>query len=69
MEWEELVNGRAFIMDLGNDLAEQKKSCRYAVWTPDSGKAGHRIAEVSNDVQLLKEKYHVPDELVMRVRT
>lgn len=69
MEWEEIVNGKPFIMDLGNDLAKQSKSCRYAAWIPDSTGAGHRIAEVGNDVQMLKEKYQVPDEMVMRVRT
>lgn len=70
MEWDELVSGRTFITDLGEEVqsTDNNTICRYAVWIPGNDMAGHRITEVNNNLRLLQEKYHVSDELVMRVR-
>ena len=70
MEWEDLVEGKTFITDLGEESGSTGNSaiCRYAVWVPGNDMIGHRITEVNNDLQILQEKYHVPDELVMCVK-
>lgn len=67
MEWEELVRGKIFITDLGEELptADSSTICRYAVWVPGNDMAEHRITEVNNNLQMLQEKYHVSDEMVM----
>lgn len=69
MEWEELIADRIFITDLGADCTnrEDSKICRYAVWAPGNDMAGHRIIEVNNNLQMLQEKYHVEDEMVMKM--
>ncbi len=65
MEWEEFVNGKAFIMDLGEDSTNSRACCRYAAWIPENDGKGHHIVEVSNDLLLLKGKYNVSDEMIL----
>ncbi|MBP3544393.1 MAG: hypothetical protein J6J86_09210 [Lachnospiraceae bacterium] len=65
MEWEELVKGKAFIMDLGEDSTNARACCRYAAWIPENDGQRHRIVEVSNDLLPLKEKYNVSDEMIL----
>lgn len=70
MEWEAMVRGRAFITALSDEYIDRENStiCRYAVWIPGNDMVGHRIAEVNNNLQVLKEKYQVPDEMVLEMK-
>lgn len=73
MEWDNLMNSRFFITDLGAEQTavikdESVTIGRYAVWSPvkDNGKR-HIIVEVGNDIERLKKKYSVSDERVCRL--
>lgn len=69
MRWQDLIKGNAFITVLSEEDVAKEESpiCRYAVWIPGNDMMGHRIAEVSNDLQQLKEKYEVTDEQVLEL--
>ena len=69
MRWQELVKQKSFITVLCDVDIEQEESpiCRYAVWTPGNDMMGHRIAEVGNNLQLLKEKYGIADDQVLEL--
>jgi len=69
MDWETMMDGQVFITDLGeNQLSvvnEQETVLgRYAVWSPVKGQKGHQIVEVSEALDYLLEKYHIPQDKV-----
>ena len=70
MQWQELVNEKAFITALSDEYVDKEDSpiYRYAVWTPGNNMMGHRIAEVGNNLQMLKDKYKVSDERVLEMK-
>lgn len=70
MERDELVREQVFITDLGDDGTDRADNpvCRYAAWTKGNDIIGHRIAEVSNNLQMLKEKYQVSDERIIWIK-
>jgi hypothetical protein len=71
-DWEDLTRGQPFVTDLGfepNYLQPMPSGPpmimgRYAVFVPVEGQARHQIAEVSGDLDYLKQKYGVPESLV-----
>lgn len=69
MHWQELINEKPFITALSDEYVDKEDSpiCRYAVWTPGNDMMGHRIAEVGNNLQMLKDKYKVSDEGVLEM--
>lgn len=69
MKWEEIFSGKFFITDLGQEQlieSESEKTIlgRYAVWAPFSGNSNHQIIEIGTNLDLLKEKYNIRDEMV-----
>ncbi len=69
-EWETMTAEKAFITDLGATTAsDSEQFCRFAVWIPEQEKGKHRIAEVGNDLECLKEKYAVAPEYIFCVAT
>lgn len=69
MQWQELTKGNAFITVLGDEdvMKEETPICRYAVWIPGNDRMGHRIAEVGDNLQQLKDKYEISDEQVVEL--
>ena len=54
-KWETMTAEKAFITDLGaTTAADSEQFCRFAVWIPEQEKGKHRIAEVGNDLERLK---------------
>lgn len=73
-EWADLIRGKAFITDLGQDhtvtLEDSEQLLgRYAVWSPLKGQEGHTIIEVSSDLTTLMSRYSIPPELVCTAQT
>lgn len=66
MIWECLVEGKNFIIDLGEDkLSPGGESNRFAVWILDSVNEGkHRMVEIGFNLSLLKAKYDVDSECI-----
>lgn len=62
-DWDARFSGRKFISDLG-EAAENAPDWpgRYALWVPQ-GK-GHKIVEVSDDLEDLRRRHRVPLENV-----
>lgn len=74
MTIQELFKGKIFITDLGaSQLAENGNEKievgRYAVWSPLKDADGHRIVEVSDNLDMLKEKYGVNEDRVCVLST
>ncbi len=69
VKWSELMNGKAFITDLGENQTaiiddEETIVGRYAVWSPVKNSSGHQVVEVSDRLEMLMEKYKIPNERV-----
>ena len=69
MEWHELFAGKCFISNLGEEQTVEIKNketvlAQYAAWAPMAGNRSHQIVEISNDLNLLMEKYHIPADRV-----
>lgn len=68
-EWSQIMNGRAFITDLGESPTKtiegvETKIGRYAVWSPVTNSDSHQIVEVGEDLKILMDKYGIPLERV-----
>lgn len=71
-EWNELMEGKLFITDLGADREVQLEGKgvtlgRYAVWAPIRNCDRHQIVEVSGSLSHLQQAYRVPDERVCKL--
>lgn len=71
-DWNELMNGKAFITDLGVGKStvingEEVNMGQYAVWSPVTNSTGHQVIEVSDDLEALMRKYSIPEERVCRL--
>lgn len=69
IKWEELMENRAFITDLGKSqnavVQEQEMTIgRYAVWSPLTNSKNHQVIEVGENLEYLRKKYHIPEERV-----
>lgn len=74
MTIQELFEGKIFITDLGaSQLAENGDEKievgRYAVWSPFKDADGHQIVEVSDNLDILKEKYGINEDRVCVLST
>lgn len=64
-QWTNLVNGKNYILDLGEEVGS---SVRYAVWIPDTKKKSrHRIAMAGNNLDALMEKFQISEEYVFSI--
>lgn len=68
-DWNTLTSGVRFITDLGKNTGTGDTIAqRYAVWLPEQDVQGkHRIAEVGNDLEELRNKYHIKAEDVFQI--
>lgn len=71
-QWEDLMQGKVFITDLGENqvsVVNQQETVigRYAVWSPVTNSTGHQIVEVDEDLDMLMSKYKIPEERVCRL--
>lgn len=71
-DWNELMNGKAFITDLGVGKTsvingEEVDVGQYAVWSPVTNSPGHQVIEVSSDLEALMRKYSILEERVCRL--
>lgn len=74
MTIQELFKGKVFITDLGAPQLAEKgdekiEVGRYAVWSPFQDADGHRIVEVSDNLDMLKEKYGINEDRVCVLST
>ena len=74
MTIQELFKGKAFITDLGasqitENKGERLEVGRYAVWSPFQDADGHQIIEVSDNLNMLKEKYGINEDRVCVLST
>ncbi|MDX2362463.1 MAG: hypothetical protein QNK23_16770 [Crocinitomicaceae bacterium] len=74
MIWRELTQGKKFITDMGYqpaivDLktAQQVSPPRYALWIPTDTGDQHAIAEVSDDLALLKRKHNIKEDEIFEL--
>lgn len=66
VKWEDLTQGQKFITDLGS--TNKLHEARYAVWIPgEAGRKGHRIAEISDNLNELCSKYQIASEFIFRI--
>lgn len=68
MNWQDTFSGKNFISDLGGEQKVENSDkeitlSRYAAWVP-IGEKKHQIVEISDDLQMLMEKYSVPQDRV-----
>lgn len=68
-QWKELMEGHAFITDLGRPQeveVEGKRNIlgRYAVWSPLQSGTGHTVVEVGSDLGELMNRYGISDSRV-----
>mgnify|MGYP007069877149 CR=1 FL=1 len=68
MDWQETFSGQTFISDLGTEQKVESGDkeitlSRYAAWAP-VGEKNHQIVEVSDDLNMLMEKYKVPSDMI-----
>lgn len=68
--WEELMQGQVFLTDLGSNQTSviNGEECvvgRYAVWSPVKNGTGHKVVEVSEELEPLVTKYKIPEERVL----
>ena len=68
MDWDEFAGGKSFVMDLGEDVITSGPCCRYAAWIPNNEGKGHRIVEVSNDLNVLQQKYVVANDMILLIK-
>lgn len=69
MDWSDLTAGKRFITDLGEETLQTESGRRYAVWLPGGQEGGkHQIAEVSNNLQELQDKYGVEAEYIFQIQ-
>lgn len=71
-KWEEIMGKKAFITDVGenrNAVIEEQDVIvgRYAVWSPITNSKNHQVIEVGENLEYLKNKYHIPEERVCRL--
>ena len=64
-DWNELMNGKAFITDLGVGKStvingEEVNVGQYAVWSPVTNSTGHQVIEVSGDLEALNAQVFDP---------
>ena len=69
MKWEELFSGKCFISDLGEAQTIENGNekiilAQYAAWAPIIGSKSHQIVEISHDLTVLMQKYHVPADRI-----
>lgn len=70
MNWEKMFCGKCFISDLGDEQVvenggkEEIVLGRYAAWSPMPGGKSHQIVEISSDLEMLMEKYQIPQDRV-----
>lgn len=70
LDWNMLVDGQFFISDLGESRAfvYQGQTVsglpRYAVWKPAENSGKHQLVEVSHNLDYLKNKYKVKNDLL-----
>lgn len=69
-DWNELMDGKAFITDLGVGKkevinGEEVSVGQYAVWSPVTNSTGHQVIEVSDNLEALMNKYSIPQERVL----
>ncbi len=70
MKWEEMFSGKCFISDLGEEQVVQNSNNeeillgRYAAWSPMPGGKSHQVVEISSDLEMLMEKYNIPQDRV-----
>lgn len=66
--WAQVTAKKPFITDLGEENEKKEQTvCRFAVWLPEDDTEKHRIAEVSDNLERLKQKYKVTPEFIFRV--
>lgn len=70
IEWNELVEGKNFITDLGEKIGSNGQGviCRYAVWTQSTVSGKHQIVEVGNNLDELRNKYQISEDMIMKIR-
>lgn len=67
-DWEQYTKGKIFISDLSAAHTLPGLSiASFAVWQPTKELDKHQIVEVSNDLNYLKDKYHVEEPYVFRI--
>lgn len=71
-KWEELMEEKAFITDLGAEqesVVEGQETTvgRYAVWSPLTNSKNHQVVEVAENLEYLRKKYRIPEERVCRL--
>lgn len=72
-EWKKLTSRKYFISDLienkqiFNEKGQKVILGRYAVWAPSLNGERHQIVEVSSDLEFLKKKYNIPNDLVLSI--
>lgn len=71
-EWEKLMKNKVFITDLGESQnaiikEQQVKVGRYAVWSPIANSKNHQVIEVSETLEYLQQKYHIPEDRICRL--
>ena len=69
MEWHELFADKYFISNLGEEQTveignKETVLAQYAAWAPMVGNRSHQIVEISNDLNLLMEKYRIPADRI-----
>lgn len=70
-QWSEMMNGRAFITDLGENRmsvigGKEVTVGRYAVWSPMRNGDGHSVVEVGESLDELQQKYGIPADRICR---
>lgn len=68
-QWNELMQGKLFITDLGENCHAEIDGVdtvvgRYAVWAPIRNADRHQIIEVGRELPPLAEKYSIPQERI-----
>lgn len=71
-DWNELMSGKTFITDLGVTKTsvingEEVNIGQYAVWSPVTNSTGHQVIEVGSDLEVLMQKYTIPEDRVCRL--
>lgn len=72
VKWEELMENKAFITDLGENqcsVIEKQEMIvgRYAVWSPLRNSKNHQVIEVGENLEYLRKKYQIPEDRVCRL--
>lgn len=72
MDWNNLVKGRHFLTDRGEETRVETPDGdmvlgRFAVWAPIPNTDRHQVVEVGSDGDALADKYAIPADLRMRL--